>query len=190
MRTKLSAWTEDELLRLLIVAREHNYRHYAMFLIASLHGLRASEVVSLTSGNFADGFLRVARLKGSRATTQPLLESKNELLNEKQVFEKLLKETKEGDCLFPSGWCSAKENRPMTRYGLNFLCQKYGELAGIPKHKRHAHCAKHYTGRKLADAGVSIEKIKLWLGHESVQSSVQYLQCTDEQAAESVQGCF
>lgn len=173
------------------MARKHNERHYAMFLVMSLHGLRASEVLSLTTKNFADGFLHVSRLKGSRATVQPLLENKkNKLLNEKAVLEKLLAETREGDYLFPSGWMSAKPNQPMTRYGLNFLCQKYGEEAGIPEHKRHAHCAKHYTGRKLADAGISIEKLQLWLGHKSVQSSIQYLQCTDEQAAQAVQGCF
>lgn len=43
-----------------------------MILVTFRHGLRATEVVSLTRDNFADGYLDVQRLKGSNRTVQVL----------------------------------------------------------------------------------------------------------------------
>jgi integrase len=189
-RTRMSAWTQDEFVNLLAVAKQHNERHYVMFLIMGLHGLRASEVINLTTENFCDNFLTVKRLKGSKATVQPLLTNSNPLLNEKEVVNTLLAETPAGGFLFPSDWFNGDGKTPLTRHGLGFLSRKYGTLAGIPKHRQHPHSGKHYTGRTLANAGMPIEELKLWLGHASVQSTIQYLQCSDDSVAASAQKLF
>jgi site-specific recombinase XerD len=119
------------------------------------------------------------------------LSNSNELLDEKSAVARLLAETEKGNYLFTTGWFACrKANQPLTRHGLIFLCQKYGALAGIPRHKQHPHCGKHYTGRTLADGGMPIEQLRRWLGHASVQSTIQYMQTSDEAVAESVQTMF
>ena len=50
------------------VARAQSERDWLMILVVYNHGLRATEVVTLTPANLRDGFLTVKRLKGSRCT--------------------------------------------------------------------------------------------------------------------------
>src|SRR6266700_7306145 len=63
-----------ELLAVLKMARARSTRDWAMILIAYRHGLRASEVCGLkiSDVDLKDQSVRVARLKGSMLTTQPL----------------------------------------------------------------------------------------------------------------------
>jgi integrase len=75
--------TKDELRSLLTVARSHSERDWLMILVAYWHGMRASEVVALTSGDIGHGEIVVRRLKGSDTTTQPLIYSTDPLFNEK-----------------------------------------------------------------------------------------------------------
>jgi len=190
VKTRLVALTQDELLTLLKVARADNKRHHGLLLVSALHGLRASEAVILTTENFRDGFLSVSRLKGSNATNQPLLSNSNQLLNERAVIGEILRETAPGALICPSEWQERDSDRPLTRHGLIYLMQKYGQLAGIPAHKHHPHVLKHYCGRRMTDAGVSIDRIQKWLGHRSITSTAAYQQGTDEDAAKATQEVF
>ena len=58
-------------LEALLEAAKVNHRDYVMIHTAYMHGLRASEIVGLTTSNVRDGFLIVQRLKGSLRTVQP-----------------------------------------------------------------------------------------------------------------------
>ena len=87
--------SREQVIALLTQARAVRERDWVLFLVAFWHGLRASEAVSLTAGNFADGYLNVQRLKGSLRTVQPLVEHESELLNEKLAVAKWMKQVAE-----------------------------------------------------------------------------------------------
>lgn len=69
----LEALSKDELLGLLGSAHTVRRRDWLMLLAAYHHGLRVSEVIAIQRDDIADGSLTV-RLKGSKATKQPLIE--------------------------------------------------------------------------------------------------------------------
>jgi site-specific recombinase XerD len=163
-----------ELLRVLETAKAARDRDWLMFLVAYWHGLRATEVVTLQRIAISHGFITVRRLKGSDTTTQPLIEDKNPLLNERQALETLAKNTPPLTNLFP-----------FSRVHYFRLFRKYAKLAGIPAHKWHPHCLKHSVARHyIKEAG--IENIRKHLGHKSLSSTGEYLKVTDEEAAEAM----
>jgi site-specific recombinase XerD len=161
---------KDELTRLLTVARNLNQQHWLMMVTAFLHGLRATEVMSLKGTDITHGYITVKRLKGSLETCQPLVESDNPLFNEKPYLEALAKEVK-NDRLFP--W---------TRNWFWMLVQKYGRLAYIHPSKCHPHIFKHSIAHAtIKEAG--IEHVRQRLGHASISSTGEYLTVTDDEAA-------
>src|SRR5689334_9362426 len=93
--------TREELLRVLSEARKHRERDFVWILLGYWHGLRATELISLTAANFADGFLTVQRLKGSKKTKQQLHEDDEPLLNELDAVESWIRQTAQGARLFP-----------------------------------------------------------------------------------------
>lgn len=167
-----------ELLALLSAARRKRTRDWLMILIAFAHGLRASEVVSLTGDNFSRTHLTVQRLKKSLKTTQPLLESADPLLDEKNAVLEYLHGRARNQKLFN-----------VTRERFWQLVQEHGATAGIAKHKRHPHVLKHSIAMQtIHKAG--IENVRQHLGHKSMSSTGAYLKVTDEAAAAAVRGAL
>src|SRR5713101_4198818 len=79
--------SSEQMLRILEVAKnEYGTREHCMFLLAAMHGLRASEIALLTLGDVQDGQIDVRRLKDSLHTVQPLQTHSNPLLNEPAVL--------------------------------------------------------------------------------------------------------
>src|SRR4029077_10580370 len=74
-RSTMTYLSPEEILAVLKAARARSIRDWAMILFAYRHGLRASEVcgLKLSDVNLKDQTVRVARLKGSMLTTQPLV---------------------------------------------------------------------------------------------------------------------
>ena len=73
-RSTMTYLSPEEVLAVLKAARVRSVRDWVMVLVAYRHGLRASEVcgLKLSDANLKDQTIRVARLKGSMLTTQPL----------------------------------------------------------------------------------------------------------------------
>jgi site-specific recombinase XerD len=157
--------SKEQLNNLLTAARAHSERDWLMILVAYNHGLRASEVVTLTSANIRDGFITVKRLKGSRATTHRLFDS------EASALTRLASD-------------KAGTNEPLfniCRQHFWYLVQKHGKVAGIPKHLCHPHIAKHSIAmHTIRRAG--IENVRTFLGHVSIASTGAYLRVDDEAA--------
>lgn len=147
-----------ELDAFLTVARQHSHQDYLMFLVMFLHGLRVSEVISLTDANVIDGHLCVQRLKGSRRTTQPLLPDEQELLTMKGRFF------------------------PMSRRTVDRRMKTYGAKAGIAKHLLHAHALKHTCGRLGFLGGMSIPDVQSYLGHKNGGNTLIYMQSGEGEA--------
>jgi integrase len=168
--------SQEELKRLLkeIVTK----RDKALILLAYSYGLRASEVGLLRREDidFERMKIRIQRMKGSISAEYPL---RPEVAKALKSYLRTRKDN--SPVLFPS-----RRGLPINRRTLDYLMKKYGELAGIPKEKRHFHILKHSIATHLLDAGADIIFVKDWLGHKNIQNTIVYSQLTsrtrDEQA--------
>lgn len=156
--------TTDETKRLFSVIKDR--RDKAIFLLAYRHGLRASEVGLLQTGDLDFKKLRmmVHRLKGSLAGEHPLQPDEVKAIRSHLRHRKF-----DSPILFPS-----RRRLPISRYMLDDLMKQYGELAGIPKEKRHFHVLKHTIATHLLDAGAELRFVQDWLGHANIQNTVIY----------------
>jgi integrase len=170
------ALTWDQLLGVFERARAHRERDWILFLLAFTHGLRASEAVALTPGHFSDGFLTVARKKGSMRTVQELVQDPNPLLDERAAVAAWLSRcgAGPGDFLFP-----------ISRIQFWRLFHKYCLLAGVPAHLAHPHTLKHTCGMLNIDAA-GIHHVRQWLGHRSISSTGEYLKVGDPAAGRAI----
>lgn len=168
--------SKTELKDLLRCARQVRERDWLMILVAFWHGLRATEVITLTPANVRDGFLTVPRLKGSLKTTQPLVADEDPLLDEKTALEQLASSAGLRDRLFP-----------VTRIQFYRLMRKHCAAAGIAAHKAHPHVLKHSIAMQtIHNAG--IENVRAYLGHKNISSTGAYLKVDDAAASAAIAG--
>lgn len=165
--------TKLELEGLLREAKSDSYLAWLTILVSYWHGLRVSEAVNLTGENVRDGYISVKRLKGSNATTQPLVASSNPLLDEKQHLEALVL-VRGKDRLFP-----------VHRNTVLLWLKKYGHAAGIPGHKCHPHVLKHSIAMHSIKAA-GIENVRQYLGHVTIASTGEYLKVSDQEASNAI----
>jgi site-specific recombinase XerD len=67
---------------------------------------------------------------------------------------------------------------------LDVLMRKYGSEAKLPPHKRHFHALKHSIATHLVQHGVEVLQIQNWLGHRSINSTLEYTRLIDKQRDE------
>lgn len=156
--------TKDELGKMLMVAKGSNPTDHLMILLAFNHGLRVSEVLSLTAANFQDGYLIVQRLKGSARTSQRLLDNEAALLADYKIPACGL--------LFPI--CRRTAWRRIKGYGV---------AAGIPGFKCKPHALKHSCAMAGLKGGMSLPELQAYLGHRSLGSTGMYLKIDDDTAS-------
>ena len=156
--------TLDETKRLFSVITDKQDK--AIFLLAYRHGLRASEVGLLRVSDLNLIRLRVMihRLKGSLSGEHPL-QADEALALKAHLKSRVI----ESPFLFPS-----RLGLPISRAMLDVLMKKYGELARIPKDKRHFHVLKHLIATHLLEAGAELRFLQDWLGHSNIQNTVIY----------------
>jgi integrase len=122
------------------------------------YGLRATEVLRLTSENIKHEELVVQRLKHGLLTKQYLIPAvKDELLA-------LVASKPAGSRLFP-----------YTRKGLWQGIQDAGNRAGVDRVYLHPHAFRHACGRKWARMG-TIAECGAMLGHRSLKATMMYTQ--------------
>lgn len=169
----MTALTKEELTRLLKTAKQASERDWLMILVAFYHGMRASEVVRLTGNEIRDGYITINRLKGSLKTIQPLINSNDPLMNERESLEQLARSS--GD----------QKLFPITRNWFWYLVKKHCTDANIPSHKCHTHILKHTCGMLAVKSGMGIEDLRQYLGHKSLSSTGAYLKVDDDEAAKA-----
>lgn len=170
----LEALSKPELLALLRAARSHSERDYLMILVGYCHGLRASEVIAITADAVQDGTISARRLKGSLHTVQPLVSSREKLLDERSRLFDFARNQTGNQRLFP-----------ITRQHFWRLFQRYAKAAGIPARKRHPHILKHSIARHVIHSA-GIENTRQYLGHKSMASTGAYLKKSDAEASAAV----
>ena len=144
----------------------HGHRDSTMILVAFRHGLRVSELVRLKWSQFdlVQGLLHVNRLKNGVNSTHPI--SGVEL----RALRKLKRDYSETNFVFVS-----ERRSPLTDHTFRKLLTRAGERAKLTL-SVHPHMLRHATGFKLANDGHDTRSIQLYLGHRSIQNTVQYTQ--------------
>jgi integrase len=176
------ALSYGELWSLLSKAKEvGDDRAHVLFLLCVSHGLRVTEALTLCVDDFTetDGkvFLSVERLKGSLDTTQELNRHDDPLLDEHTAVTRFI---------------AGKRGRlfDLTRFGADYLIDKYGAAAGLPQHKRHMHVLKHSLGMLMRQSGADVVQIKNALGHKSINSTMQYLRPSSDEVEQARMNAF
>ena|SRR2546427_8352468 len=177
----MKAWDISEVKSLLAVTQKNDYSFYVLMLIAIFHGLRVSEACNLRKRDFVviggQMKLRVGRLKGSLETEQSLHHDADPLLDEDLVIQRYINQLHSDDLFF-----TMKNGTAMSRFHADREVKKYCALAGIDASRAHMHCAKHSLGMLLRKARRPIEEIAKALGHKNLNSTMVYMNVTDEDA--------
>jgi integrase len=154
---------KEEFLSLLAVAKRESESDWLMILVHFWHGLRNSEVRSITRDNVHRGRLILERLKGSEACDQELVEDENPLLSERQALTKLALKTPHGVPLFKG--CRQTYWRHVHAHAL---------AAGIHKDKAKTTVLKHTLATLMVE-NTPINNVQRRLGHVSLASTGKYM---------------
>lgn len=164
-RTRTIRFLRPEELKALLAVIDDK-RNKAIFLVAYRHGLRASEIGLLRTTDLDLKGLRlmVHRLKGSHSGEHPLQSDEVRVLK-----AYLRRRANPSPILFPS-----RRQVPISRRTLDWLMKRYGELAGLPRDKRHFHCLKHSIATHMLAAGGDLVFVQDWLGHRNIENTRIY----------------
>ncbi len=151
-------------------------RDHAFIRTAAQTGLRVSEMTSLTQGNLmieTGAHLWVIG-KGRKQRSVPLVPAT------RTVLKAWLQEPKRGrqDLLFPN-----RKGDRMTVDGVQYLLRKHQATAAQQcpslKDKRvSVHVLRHSAAVEMVQSGIDRTTIAIWLGHESIETTQQYIDVT------------
>jgi integrase len=189
----MQALTREELTRFLTACKQASETDWLMALMAVNHGLRVSELCGrwatkrvkkqkvryfhpgILGREVRDGYVTIRRLKGSEATTQPLVAHDNPLFDERSAVEILALKTRPDEPLFKMERTTAWRH-----------LQRHGRAAGIRLAGAHIRGMKHTLGT-LAAEKTPVKKLQLQMGHKNPKSTMAYYDVTADEAAETVQ---
>jgi type 1 fimbriae regulatory protein FimB/type 1 fimbriae regulatory protein FimE len=156
-------WVTEAEVEAIIKACE-NERDRLMVLMAYRHGLRVSELISLTWGqvDLDAARLRVIRAKGSENGVHPL--SGREIRSLRSLRRRQVVGT-------PWVFITSRRGK-MTRNGFYKLLEKAATRAEI--YDVHPHLLRHGCGFKLVNQGVDTLSLAAYLGHANVQNTKRY----------------
>jgi integrase/recombinase XerD len=148
-------------------------RDYALLLTLYNTGARVSEIAALQRNQVSIASKSYVQLhgKGRKDRMVPLWPRTAKIL--KEWFREL--QTQPTTVAFPS-----IRGEPLTRFAIHLLLRKVVEQAHAAcpslKNKRISpHVLRHSTAMALLQSGVDIAVIALWLGHESIETTNEYL---------------
>jgi site-specific recombinase XerD len=148
-------------------------RDYAIFLLASRLGLRVSDIAALTWDNidWDNALITLYQCKTKTPVELPLLKIVGEALVTYARYSRPKSHFKEV-------FLSAKAPyRPMTRISLNGVVTRIMQSSGIKTSGRRfgPHSMRHSLASNMLRQGTSLPTISGVLGHESTQSTMEYL---------------
>lgn len=166
--------TPKEVERLITAAkkrgRRYGLRDATMILVAFRHGLRVSELCSLTWDqiDFQTGQLHVRRLKNGMPSVQQI--GGEEL----RALRALKREDDAGRFVFMT-----ERGAPMTPAGFRKFLARLSIAAEFP-FGVHPHMLRHATGYKLANDGRDTRALQHYLGHRNIMHTVRYTELSPE----------
>ncbi len=162
--------SENEVQLLLDTAQQHSLRNYCMIYLAFIHGLRASELLSLQISDYDPlaSTLSIRRLKGGLSTIHPLT------TEEGRIISLWLQERSQHSSSAGSPWLFPSRNRThITRQRFWQIISMYGVMAGLSI-RVHPHMLRHACGFALAERGNDTRLIQDYLGHRNIRHTVRY----------------
>jgi integrase len=173
-KAAMTSFTQDELFRLMKHMRAVDPEMHAICLLALWHGMRITEVLTLTTENIIDGRIVFGRLKGSLSANQTLKTHDAPEYDELEALRRL--------GLKPDGRALFSE-RLTNNYGrqVNRLLVRFCDAVGIHRTKAHMHSFKHTAVRLLRDAGMEIEDVSNIVGHADPKNTLRYSVKSTEQ---------
>ena len=158
--------TNSELLSLLQIAyREDRLFHLAV-LVSVGHGLRVSEMRTLTVEDVDGHYLRVQGLKRGEKRLEPLYTSGNPLFDEGALGTHAHGIRVLGNSLLFG----------LSRQAWDKKMRQFCQLAGVPSIKSHWHVLRHTCGHLVFSRTVSLGCVQQALRHRSPSSCLAYLQ--------------
>jgi site-specific recombinase XerD len=179
--------TPTEVLNVLRTARKRSVRDWAALLLTYSHGLRASETcnLSINDVDLKGSQITIRRVKGSLQTTQQLMPHRGEpLLDEIKALKHYLaiRPVDAGDALFIS-----QKGGHLSPTQLYRIYRDVAAAAGLPASKQHPHCLKHSIACLLVKQGVNLARVKQYLGHSAISSTMRYVSVTDQEASKDAE---
>src|SRR5829696_8668323 len=181
--------TEDELSRMLNVARASNYRDYVLLAVMAACGLREAEVVGLRIGDFREAaagqvLLRVFG-KGDKVRNVSIspdlwrLIQRYVLLTERSF-------TSYPDSRKPLFTSRVGKDKPLTTRSVQNIVKKYVRAAGITK-AISPHSIRHTVGTNMALNEAALLVIQQFLGHSDPKTTLRYIRRAEELATRTYQ---
>jgi site-specific recombinase XerD len=166
--------TPKEVERLIAAAKKRGkrfgLRDAAMILVAFRHGLRVTELCSLTwdQFDFAHGLMHVHRIKNGMPSVHQI--GGEEL----RVLRALKRDGDAGRFVFMT-----MRGAPMTPAGFRKFFARLGVEVGMA-FPIHPHMLRHATGYKLANDGRDTRALQHYLGHKNIMHTVRYTELSPE----------
>ncbi|EAU2710682.1 tyrosine-type recombinase/integrase [Salmonella enterica] len=156
-----------------VIDSRHPERNHCLILLAFLHGLRVSELLSLHLADLdlQSRIVHISRLKNGFSTVHPLTRGEIRTLKSwLRIRHEWISRTGEQD----EGWLFiGNRGKPLSRQqGYNIITQA-GKFAGLSIHA-HPHMLRHACGYALADNGIDTRLIQDYLGHRNISHTVRY----------------
>lgn len=176
-REKLpSFYTAEEVIKIestVSLSSEVGKRNYAVLLLATRLGLRASDIANLSFANFDWGKSRITlqQYKTGKEIELPLLTEVGEAIINYLKFGRPRSSS-------PNVFLSARAPyRPMTRSAVSSAVRQIIDASGVSTgQRRHGpHSMRHSLASRLLEHEVSLPVISESLGHEKTETTMTYL---------------
>jgi integrase/recombinase XerD len=181
--------TDEELSRMLAVARASNYRDYVMLAVMAGCGVREAEVVGIKIGDFRDVdrgqiFLRVLG-KGDKVRNVPLSPDLWRLI-QRYVLLTGRSFTSHPDSRKPLFNSRVGKDKSLTTRSVQNIVKKYVRTAGITK-AISPHSIRHTVGTNMAVNEAPLLVIQQFLGHSDPKTTMRYIRRAEELATRAYQ---
>jgi integrase/recombinase XerD len=180
--------TEEELGRMLSVARSRSMRDYVLLAVLAGAGLREAEVVGLKIGDFREVqgervFLRVWG-KGQKIRAVPVSPELWQLVQRYVLLSgrSLTSHTHARKPLFSSR--EGGGDKPLTTRSVRYIVKKYANAAGITK-AISPHSIRHTVGTNMAVNEAPLLLIQQFLGHSDPKTTMRYVRRAEEIASKA-----
>jgi integrase/recombinase XerD len=182
--------TEEELGRMLSVARVNSMRDYVLLAVLAGAGLREAEVVGLKVGDFREAggeegqvLLRILG-KGAKIRAVPVSPELWRLVQRHVLLSgrSLTSHTDARKPLFTSR--EGGGDKSLTTRAVRYIVKKYANAAGITK-AISPHSIRHTVGTNMAVNEAPLLVIQQFLGHSDPKTTMRYVRRAEELASKA-----
>jgi site-specific recombinase XerD len=150
-----------------LFAATPNLKHRTLLMTAYATGLRVSELVRLKVADI-DSSRMMIRVRAGKGDKDRYTILSAGLLEQLRIYWRAYRPT---EWLFPGG----RPGRPITRTTAGKIYRQARTRAGITK-RGGIHTLRHCFATHLLEADVDVRTIQMLMGHQSIRTTIRYLQ--------------